>query len=110
MQGGLPSAIDAHVFSSLDETEQAFLKLKQRVGLFLRDEPDVTREVSYKNTKGALFQQTIFEIIQHLVNHGTYHRGNIAAMIRQSGYHGTSTDYITFLRIGDSVPLLDIKS
>ncbi|MCM3024666.1 DinB family protein [Heyndrickxia ginsengihumi] len=57
---------------------------------------------AYKNTKGELFTQTLFELIQHIVNHGTYHRGNLAAMIRQLGYQGTSTDYITFLRIQNS--------
>lgn len=110
MQGGLPAAIDSHLFSNHDETEQAFLEMKQQVDLFLCDEPDVTQEVSYKNKKGTVFQQTVFEIIQHLVNHGTYHRGNIAAMIRQSGYEGTSTVYITFLSLGEGVPSRDVIS
>ncbi|MFC0332820.1 DinB family protein [Paenibacillus sepulcri] len=30
-----------------------------------------------------------------LVNHGTYHRGNITAILRQLGHPGTPTDYVT---------------
>lgn len=32
------------------------------------------------------------EVIQHVVNHGTYHRGNITAMLHQLGHGGVSTD------------------
>ncbi|WP_313897918.1 DinB family protein [Brevibacillus sp. FSL L8-0520] len=35
--------------------------------------------------------------MQHVVNHGTYHRGNIAAMLRQQGYAGVPTDYVFYL-------------
>ena len=37
------------------------------------------------------------ELVQHVVNHGTYHRGNITAMLRQQGYVGVPTDYAFFL-------------
>jgi uncharacterized damage-inducible protein DinB len=35
--------------------------------------------------------------MQHVVNHGTYHRGNITAMLRQLGSKGISTDFIFYL-------------
>jgi uncharacterized damage-inducible protein DinB len=54
--------------------------------------------IQYQNTKGEVFRNTISEIVQHMVNHGTYHRGNIASMIRQLGYTGVATDYIIYLR------------
>ena len=37
------------------------------------------------------------DIVTHVVNHGTYHRGNITAMLRQLGYAGCTTDYGLFL-------------
>lgn len=37
------------------------------------------------------------ELVPHVVNHGTYHRGNITAMLRQMGYASTSTDYGLYL-------------
>jgi uncharacterized damage-inducible protein DinB len=107
MQGGSPTSIDVQNISSIDDAEKVLVQMRQSFDLFLRNEKDISRNIFYKNTKGTVFQQTIFEIIQHLVNHGTYHRGNIAAMIRQSGYQGTSTDYITFLRLGDRVSIFE---
>lgn len=37
------------------------------------------------------------DLMEHVVNHGTYHRGNITAMLRQQGYPGIPTDYIFYL-------------
>jgi uncharacterized damage-inducible protein DinB len=37
-------------------------------------------------------------MFQHLVNHGTYHRGQIATMLRQLGNKAQSTDLILFYR------------
>ncbi|WP_245783848.1 DinB family protein [Alicyclobacillus macrosporangiidus] len=37
------------------------------------------------------------DIVQHVVNHGTYHRGNITAMLRQQGFSGVPTDYVIYL-------------
>ncbi|MFJ6210237.1 DinB family protein [Lysinibacillus sp. NPDC092081] len=37
------------------------------------------------------------DIVNHIVNHGTYHRGNLTAMLRQLGYSGCQTDYSLFL-------------
>ncbi|MBD2872842.1 DinB family protein [Paenibacillus arenilitoris] len=43
------------------------------------------------------FEARYADLIQHVVNHGTYHRGNIAAMLRQMGHSGTQTDYSLYL-------------
>src|SRR5690606_17376604 len=37
------------------------------------------------------------QLVAHVVSHGTYHRGNITAMLRQQGYPGIPTDYIFYL-------------
>jgi uncharacterized damage-inducible protein DinB len=37
-------------------------------------------------------------MIQHVVNHGTYHRGQVTTMLRQLGAKGVGTDLITFYR------------
>ncbi|MCM3408812.1 DinB family protein [Metabacillus litoralis] len=56
------------------------------------------RLVTYKSSEGIEYENICYEIIQHVVNHGTYHRGNISAMLRQLGNKTISTDYIYFLR------------
>jgi uncharacterized damage-inducible protein DinB len=37
-------------------------------------------------------------MLQHMVNHGTYHRGQVTTMLRQLGAKGVGMDLITFYR------------
>lgn len=53
----------------------------------------------YKNTKGQHFLQPVSDIIMHLANHGTYHRGQITTILRQLGVDRIpQTDYIVYGR------------
>lgn len=63
--------------------------------LELRKREDI---VSYQNSKGEEFQNGVQEILRHLLNHGTYHRGNVSAILHQLGEKSISTDYIFYLR------------
>ncbi len=40
---------------------------------------------------------TISDLITHVVNHGTNHRGNISTILRQLGFDGCNTDYGSYL-------------
>ncbi|HLW80404.1 MAG TPA: DinB family protein [Candidatus Acidoferrales bacterium] len=59
---------------------------------------DLDRVVEYKNTKGNAFSNSMWQMLQHLVNHGTYHRGQITTMLRQLGATPLTTDLIAFYR------------
>ncbi|MFZ0212981.1 MAG: DinB family protein [Candidatus Acidiferrales bacterium] len=59
---------------------------------------DLDRVVEYKNTKGNAFSNPMWQMLQHLVNHGTYHRGQITTMLRQLGATPSTTDLIAFYR------------
>lgn len=53
-----------------------------------------------KMTDRAVFswvEMSYGDVVQHIVNHGTYHRGNITAMLHQLGYKGVPTDYGFYL-------------
>lgn len=45
------------------------------------------------------FKARCMDYIQHMVNHGSYHRGNVTAMLRQLGHPGTPTDYGFYLYV-----------
>ena len=48
---------------------------------------------------GVRYAQPFSQTFQHLVNHGTYHRGQVVTMLRQLGVQGPpSTDLIAFYR------------
>jgi len=53
----------------------------------------------YRNTKREEFKQPVYEMLLHLMNHGTYHRGQLVTMLRQLGVEKIpSTDFSTFCR------------
>lgn len=83
----------------IEETKEYFLELHDNMKGFIINHYDFLQDVQYENSKGEQFQNSIDELIRHITNHGTYHRGNISTMIRQLGYEGVSTDYIFFLRL-----------
>lgn len=58
----------------------------------------IERIVSYKTTKGDPFETSLRDILSHVLNHGTYHRGQIATQLRQVGVTPPSTDFILFAR------------
>ena len=40
----------------------------------------------YKNLKSEFFKQPVCDVLLHICNHGSYHRGQIVNMLRQLGY------------------------
>lgn len=54
--------------------------------------------ITYTNSKGETFSNTISEILFHIINHSTYHRAQIATLFRTSGINPIPTDYITYKR------------
>ncbi len=59
---------------------------------------DLSRRFDYVNTKGQSFQNTVGDAALHVVFHGIYHRGQIAALVRQYGGEPAYTDFIQAVR------------
>jgi uncharacterized damage-inducible protein DinB len=59
---------------------------------------DIQRVIEFKSMAGQPFAQPLWQMLQHVANHSTYHRGQIATMLRQLGSKATSTDLIAFYR------------
>ncbi len=62
------------------------------------DSVDLSTVVSYTNTQGNAYKNTVKDILFHVVNHTTYHRGQIALELRQAGIAPPVTDYIAYKR------------
>lgn len=54
--------------------------------------------ITYQNSGGKTFTNTVEEILHHLIIHGQHHRAQIAMLLRKAGMKPTSTDFIFFLR------------
>ena len=64
-----------------------------------KDEAFLSSLYSYKNMKGEPFIDTVEDTLFHVVNHSTYHRGQIITMLREAGVTKVvSTDLIHYLR------------
>ena len=59
---------------------------------------DAERAVSYRLFSGDPDTRPLGELMRHVVNHSTYHRGQLVTMLRQLGRTPPSTDYVRWLR------------
>ncbi|QIW79329.1 DinB family protein [Bacillus tequilensis] len=64
---------------------------------FFSRQTDLEQTFSMQHPKLGTLESTYTDTIQHVVNHGTYHRGNVTAMLRQLGHSGVPTDYVFYL-------------
>ena len=62
-------------------------------------EEDFEKDIVYRNIAGAEFNNKLYKIIMHCMNHSTFHRGQIITMLRNAGVTDLfSTDLITYYR------------
>ncbi|GLX67886.1 DinB family protein [Paenibacillus glycanilyticus] len=88
-------------FRTVQDAATDLARLHKQFIHWLEQQDDESRLISYRTTKGEPFTNRMDDIVLHVMNHGTYHRGNIASMIRQLGYTGVSIDYIIYARSRD---------
>ncbi|HEX3131235.1 MAG TPA: DinB family protein [Thermoanaerobaculia bacterium] len=52
--------------------------------------------VTWTNTRGATFTRPLWQPVLQLINHSTYHRGQVVSLLRQMGYAAPTTDLIYY--------------
>jgi len=62
-------------------------------------ENDFEKRIQYITTKGDRFTSAIKDVVVQVINHSTYHRAQIALLIRQAGGEPAKTDYIFYQRL-----------
>lgn len=82
---------------TVDEMRQLFAVVAERYRDLLQRTPDPDKAMTITHPKYGSLDTHFSDILRHVVNHGTYHRGNVTAMLRQQGYAGVPTDYLFFL-------------
>jgi uncharacterized damage-inducible protein DinB len=61
----------------------------------LRDD-DLARVVDYVRLEGQTGSRKLVRLLQHVINHSTYHRGQVATRMRQAGGVPLETDFLHF--------------
>lgn len=76
---------------SIVETERAPLL----AGL---SEDALRSELGYRTLSGDPHSNRLLDVLLHVVNHSTYHRGQLTTLLRQVGAAPVATDYVLFRR------------
>ncbi|MFO0830723.1 MAG: DinB family protein [Phycisphaerales bacterium] len=84
----------------LDETRRQLSTVDSQWRDFLASlhDPDLTAAVHYTSAEGARYQSSTWDICTHVFNHATYHRGQVARLVAESGGQRAATDLIVFTR------------
>ncbi|MBG9447408.1 damage-inducible protein DinB [Cytobacillus firmus] len=83
--------------ASIDELKVFYDSLSNEFYHFFADNQDPERIIITEHPKYGRCEFILSDLIHHVVNHGTYHRGNVTAMLHQQGERGVPTDYVYFL-------------
>jgi uncharacterized damage-inducible protein DinB len=88
-------------FPDVPSLRTAWSELEANVRAFLEDagEQGLERVIEYRLLNGTPGASAFWHMVQHVVNHASYHRGQVTTMLRQLGAApAKSMDLITFYR------------
>jgi uncharacterized damage-inducible protein DinB len=73
-------------------------KIERERAVFLDsiDDVDLQRRIAYTNFKGERWEYSLGDMLLHLVNHSTYHRGQVVTLLRLVGANAPATDLLLF--------------
>jgi uncharacterized damage-inducible protein DinB len=77
-------------FDDVATLRKAWVELESefRAHLHAKSDADLAGEIDYRNIAGVPGRSVISHIIQQVINHATYHRGQVTTMLRQLGATG----------------------
>jgi uncharacterized damage-inducible protein DinB len=100
-QGRAPSSFPkAENYSNLSDIKARWKSIDADLNRYINalSADDLTRVIEFRNTKGTILRHPLWETMQHLVNHSTYHRGQVTTLLRQLGGAAQASDMIYFFR------------
>jgi len=100
--GESPTALlTADRFADFDALTAAWAEHERKMRAFVDglDDADVTRVIEFRLLSGQAGASPVWQMVQHVVNHASYHRGQITTMLRQLGAQpAKSMDMIAYYR------------
>ena len=92
-----PRALDQIVHAALDELWTARQRLDALLSHWARHElsaAELAQDLRYTNMKGVASSRNFAEVILHLLNHQTHHRGQATTLLYQQGQDVGITDFL----------------
>jgi uncharacterized damage-inducible protein DinB len=100
-QGRSPSGLpNLNQFPDLATLRDTWSEEGKRLLRFVRGltQADLDREMEYKTLRFGVYVNPLWQSMMHLVNHGTYHRGQVTTLLRQLGAQPILLDLMHFYR------------
>jgi uncharacterized damage-inducible protein DinB len=100
-QGRSPSALPkVDQFADVQSLRDAWLPHEAKLLNFINGltQSDLDRELEYKTLKFGVYKNPLWQSLLHVINHGTYHRGQVTTLLRQLGAQPILLDLMHFYR------------
>jgi len=95
------SMIPPDLFPDVASLRAAWVDHEMKMRIFVDGvgESGINRVYDYKTLDGRPMQSALWQMVQHIANHGSYHRGQVTTLLRQLGARpAKSLDMIAFYR------------
>ena len=95
---GKPSEFDVWQLHALEDWGDLHYENQRTSFEIIRNTDDFNTRIDYENSQGRTYANDLKDILFHMINHSTHHRGQILADFRNSGIEPESLDYIFYKR------------
>ena len=92
----MPESLDVFLANNFNDLKDRRVLLDEallELASLLTDD-ELLQPISYQNSKGVTANKTLFNLLMHLFNHQTHHRGQITTLLSQSGIDIGITDLV----------------
>ena len=95
------SLFEASEFPDLAAVRARWGEIETEQMDFVKETTDesLARIISYVNTRNQTWEYPLGRLMQHLVNHSSYHRGQVANFLRQLGAQPAATDFLIYFDV-----------
>lgn len=92
-------------FPNLDAVRTKWAEIETEQMDFVRQvtEESLKEVITYVNTRNQTWRYPLGRLMQHLVNHSSYHRGQVANFLRQLGAQPAATDFLIYFDVEGKV-------
>jgi uncharacterized damage-inducible protein DinB len=99
-RGGTSPGFVSDADRSLAVLERDWPPLHQRWKQWARGltNEEVAANITYTDLKGNQWNQPLWQLALHAVNHGSHHRGQVSGFLRSLGYTPPVIDFVNYCR------------
>ena len=95
-----PRMFDEAEFADVIALRERWVTIEEHRDVWLGQlAPDGLEQiVRYQNTRGEVYKAPLWQLVQHVVNHASYHRGQVTSLLRLLGSRPMNTDMLSWDR------------